>query len=221
VNSAGQIVGVFLTSTGDHSFLYFRNTRWVDRDQHSFITIDAPGASATRASGINNAGQIVGVLENSTGIHGFLYTRGKFTMIDVPGAEYTEAYGINNAGQIVGFSATSTVVSGFVYTNGSFATFEVPGSDESTTIPISINDTGQIVGTYELTTGTGIGSITTAYGFLATPVTAIFAGMPGKPSCIGKSVSALARQFGGLNNAALGHPSVRALEQAIMEFCEA
>ena len=56
-------------------------------------------------------------------------------------------------------------------------------------------------------------------GFVVPP---IFAGTPGKPKCFGKSVSALAKQFGGLNNAAstLGYPSVDALQNAIMEFCE-
>jgi hypothetical protein len=50
----------------------------------------------------------------------------------------------------------------------------------------------------------------------------VFAGTPGKPSCFDESVSALARQYGGLNGAAvaLGYPSVSALQQAIMEFCE-
>jgi hypothetical protein len=48
-----------------------------------------------------------------------------------------------------------------------------------------------------------------------------FAGTPGKANCHGQSVSALAKQFGGLNNAAaeLGYPSVDALQNAIMEFC--
>ena len=49
-----------------------------------------------------------------------------------------------------------------------------------------------------------------------------FAGTPGKSNCFGQSVSALARQYGGLNAAAaaLGYPSVRALQKAIMDFCE-
>jgi len=49
-----------------------------------------------------------------------------------------------------------------------------------------------------------------------------FAGTPGKANCHGKSVSALARQYGGLNAAAatLGYPSVQALQNAIMEVCE-
>jgi hypothetical protein len=49
-----------------------------------------------------------------------------------------------------------------------------------------------------------------------------FDGAPGSSNCFGQSVSALAQKFGGLNGAAddLGHPSVRDLQAAIMEFCE-
>jgi hypothetical protein len=50
----------------------------------------------------------------------------------------------------------------------------------------------------------------------------VFAGTPGKANCHGKSVSALALQFGGLNAAAadLGFTSVGALQDAILAFCE-
>jgi len=50
----------------------------------------------------------------------------------------------------------------------------------------------------------------------------MFAGTPGKANCSGKSVSTLARQFGGLNGAAaaLGYPSVEALQDAILAYCE-
>jgi hypothetical protein len=49
-----------------------------------------------------------------------------------------------------------------------------------------------------------------------------FAGTPGKANCLGQSVSALAREFDGLNEAAahLGYPSVGALQHAILTFCE-
>jgi len=48
-----------------------------------------------------------------------------------------------------------------------------------------------------------------------------FSGTPGKANCTGQSVSALAKQYGGLNNAAatLGYSSVSALQNAIMEYC--
>jgi hypothetical protein len=53
-------------------------------------------------------------------------------------------------------------------------------------------------------------------------VSPAFAGTRGKANCHGKSVSALAQQYGGLNNAAaaLGYSTVDALQNAIMEFCE-
>jgi 6-phosphogluconolactonase len=48
-----------------------------------------------------------------------------------------------------------------------------------------------------------------------------FAGTPGQPNCYGKSVSALAKKYGGLDAAAqaLGYPSVQALKNAIDSFC--
>jgi hypothetical protein len=51
----------------------------------------------------------------------------------------------------------------------------------------------------------------------------VFAGTPGKANCQGQSVSALAKQYGGPNNAAaaLGFDSVNALQEAIGDFCEA
>jgi hypothetical protein len=51
----------------------------------------------------------------------------------------------------------------------------------------------------------------------------VFAGTPGKSNCYGQSVSALAQQYGGLNNAAaaLGYPSVSALQNAVETYCEA
>jgi len=49
----------------------------------------------------------------------------------------------------------------------------------------------------------------------------VFAGIPEEANCHGKSVSALAQQFGGLNAAAaaLGFPSVSTLQDAIRAFC--
>lgn len=47
------------------------------------------------------------------------------------------------------------------------------------------------------------------------------AGIPGDPSCHGDSISALAKQFGGIRNAAsvLGFASVDALQDSFKEFC--
>jgi hypothetical protein len=49
----------------------------------------------------------------------------------------------------------------------------------------------------------------------------VFAGTPGTSNCYGQSVSAEARQFGGLNAAAaaLGFSNVNELQNAILAFC--
>ena len=58
----------------------------------------------------------------------------------------------------------------------------------------------------------------TGSGFVV-PIT--FAGMPGKPNCHGQSVSALAKQYGGLDAAAaaLGYSSVQVLQNAVAVYC--
>ena len=51
--------------------------------------------------------------------------------------------------------------------------------------------------------------------------TCVFAGTPGKANCHGKTVSALAQQFGGLDQAAitLGYQDVQTLQDAIQVYC--
>jgi YVTN family beta-propeller protein len=79
--------------------------------------------------------------------------------------------------------------------------------------------------TNTVTTTVPVGSDPFAFGvFIQQPAkpTPRFAGTPGKANCYGKSISALVRQYHGLNAAAaaLGFSSVRKLQQAILEFCE-
>jgi YVTN family beta-propeller protein len=67
-----------------------------------------------------------------------------------------------------------------------------------------------------------VGGFPIAYGIFIQP-TPRFAGTPGKANCHGQSVSALARQYGGLDAAAaaLGYSSVPVLQNAIAEHCAA
>ena len=68
-----------------------------------------------------------------------------------------------------------------------------------------------------------VGSDPQAFGIFIQPAKPAprFAGTPGKGNCYGQSVSALARQYHGLNGAApaLGFSGVRALQDAILAFC--
>ena len=73
-------------------------------------------------------------------------------------------------------------------------------------------------GTLVLDGGSGSGMVT-----FSAALAPVFAGTPGKANCHGTSVSALARQHGGLNAAAeaLHYPSVQALQDAITRYCAA
>jgi len=51
INDAGQIVGFYGGSTGNHGFLLSGGV---------YTSIDVPGAVETYAAGINDAGQVVG-----------------------------------------------------------------------------------------------------------------------------------------------------------------
>jgi probable HAF family extracellular repeat protein len=92
---------------------------------------------------------IVGEFNDSSRIHGFVFSNGNFTTLDPPGSLLTEALGINDTGQIVGVASR---VGGFLYSGGSFTPLNVPGA--FSTYPGDINDAGEIAGSFINTTGT-------------------------------------------------------------------
>ena len=160
INGAAQIVGGVFTS----GFLY---------NAGNFTFISA--GLSTSASGINDAGQIVGSYTNSVhGLfwHGFLDTAGNITTFDFPGANSTFANGINGSGQIVGSYSNNTDTHGFLDTGGSFTQIDVPGA--TSTEASGINDAGQIVGSFTNSTGT--------HGFLDTGGSFIQIDVPGATS---------------------------------------
>ena len=206
INNFGRIVGYYQnppTSPGI-GFLYSDGV---------FTKIVAPNSEGTQLYGINNAGQIAGtsypLAEGRP--HGFLYSNGTFSTIEAPGAVITYARGINDAGDIVGyFRMPDGSDHGYLFKSGSFSQVDVV--DASRTLILGNNDSGQIVGIYMDAAG--------QHGFLGNPAPT-FAGKRGEADCEGKSVSALARQYGGLPAAAaaLKLPGVQALRQAIEQYC--
>jgi probable HAF family extracellular repeat protein len=114
--SAGSGAGVFAHSSGKtHGFL-FPNPIFGPH----YLTLDDPLATnVTGASGINDAGQIVGNYTDASGIHGFLYNGGSYSTFDDPFAPTgTRAQGINGSGQIVGWysNASGSNAHGFLLT---------------------------------------------------------------------------------------------------------
>ena len=116
----------------------------------------------TAAFGINNNGEIVGVISDLTGYsHGFIgfaspgfNNQGSFqgSTFDVPfvGATDTRAYGINDGGLVVGQYLDGTGSHGFLYNSTSlaFSQINVPFQGASYTDATGINDSGQVIGNY-------------------------------------------------------------------------
>ncbi len=106
------------------------------------------------ASGINNAGQIVGNLSQIAGGVGqpFLYTlsSGMQPLNYAPNQPaITNATGINNSGQIIGLDSNNhaaiySLNTGMVQDLGSLSTLT-----NGQSFPVSISDSGQVAGLYE------------------------------------------------------------------------
>src|SRR4051794_3755750 len=109
INDAGQVAGTsfspgFPYQPASAAFLYSNG---------GMINL-TPFARFGGASGINNAGQVVGTFQDSTGpLHGFLYSNGRTTDLGTFGGNFALS-GINNAGQIVGTSDGNA----FIYSSG-------------------------------------------------------------------------------------------------------
>lgn len=138
------------------------------------------------------------VLLGSATIRATSFQSGIYTPINVPGAEGTTAVnGLNNLGEYVGTFANSTVQHGFLDNHGVFTTIDFPGSPR--TVPIGINDAGQIVGYYDATTTFGGSPITYTAAFLYTK--GVFITLPEPPRAIPPGLPGVEQTGIAINNA--------------------
>ncbi len=188
-------------------------------DSFSFASIDVPSATETGASGINDAGQIVGFFSDSdarSNRHGFLRASdGTFTTINVPGPNETWAYGINSAGQIVGdFDPGGLKIRCFLRaTDGAFTTIDVPGA--TITYACRINGTGQIVGTFV------VGPVLSGkfHGFVRTAGAITTLDVPGAAHTEAHGISGSGQIVGAFKDAGgKWHGYVRAADGAFTTF---
>jgi parallel beta-helix repeat protein/probable HAF family extracellular repeat protein len=109
-------------------------------------TIDYPGAVNTRATGINDAGDIVGFYADAAQkTHAFLLKQGKFTSLDFAGSTATQASAINSAGDIAGYYMYDDGLQhSFLYSAGTFTKIDVPGANF--TGALGLNDNREVVG---------------------------------------------------------------------------
>ena len=170
INDRGQVVGSYVSYINQvvkqHGFLL---------SEGIYITIDFPGAAGTEATGINDSGVVVGDYYDASGDeHGFLDDNGSYTeLLGFPGATSTVPLGINNSGQVVGaYFVGFNNEQGFLLSGGIYTTLHYPGpppypgAPPAVTIPMAINNSGQIVG---VSSGGGFllsGGIYTTINFL-------------------------------------------------------
>lgn len=153
INDSGQIAGYSsLDPTGaTEQLAYLRQTdgsyTLLDNAGH---TADLPTNFNSQATGVDNAGDVVGFYlptANNTS-DGFLIMHGttKPITLEFPGSTFTQALGINNLGQVVGFYMDAAGLShGFIWSHDNWTEVDAPGGGTATTVN-GINDKGEIVG---------------------------------------------------------------------------
>lgn len=173
INDAGVIVGIYTDFDGvAHPCRYTSEDGWSDIELPPEVSVGPqPGGFA---SGINNHGDIVGVAGkdwygDTARWRGFLLHHGTVTLLDAPsdlGPADTYAYAINDHGVIAGqYHENRTGPShGFLYRGGQWTQVDFPYSALPPSVPSwatitdtglgSINNEGQVVGSYWTSDGT-------------------------------------------------------------------
>lgn len=138
INSSSQVVGNYYDSSGyPHGFLFSGG---------GFTDIPGPaGSVVNEATGINDAGDIVGDFFNPSNgnFHGFILKGGVYRDLPVSGAYNTFGGGINATDEATFWWTDKAGYEQSVLWNGKkFTTINVPGM--ANTIALGINKTGQV-----------------------------------------------------------------------------
>jgi probable HAF family extracellular repeat protein len=144
-----------IKSAAAMAFVAMMATAQAAEAQYTYTKIMYPASTWTEASGINDAGQIVGTYTDTSGVaHGFLYQNGVYTKLDYPGKAHNYAFGIDDAGNVVG-SFSEVMPRGPYHAslrlNGVWSEYDFPGNE---TDGRAINTNGDIVGIYNAGYGT-------------------------------------------------------------------
>jgi probable HAF family extracellular repeat protein len=149
-------------------------------------TLTLPANVNSQATGIDNAGDIVGFyMPTAMTSNGFLLAAGstKAVPIQFPGSTFTQALGINNHGEIVGFyndAAGKTHGFTFSQATGTYTEIDAPGATATTVN--GVNDNGALVGFDVNAQGNTVGLLAQSTNFTATDLTtgqtSLSAGVP-------------------------------------------
>lgn len=156
VNSRGQVVGEYLGVDGArHGFRLSGGT---------YATIEFPQTNGGAATGINDSGQIVGTIGSSTPAASYFFDGSSYSKQEFPNNNFTQLWGLNNVGDFVGqVDSAQPPYRGFRRSGGSFTLIDFPDSPSSWDAR-SVNDLGQIVGSFT-------GKDGKIHGYQATPGT--------------------------------------------------
>jgi len=148
INNQHQVVGFLTVGNVLISFI-ISNFDPVAGNLGTADQVLVPGSLLTVATGVNDAGNVVGFyLDGQAQEHGFLLQGGAYTTIDFPGAIATEANGTNKHGDIVGdYTDGAGVVHGFTLMNGRFQDVDAPFATAGLSVR-GINDSRIVVGEY-------------------------------------------------------------------------
>ena len=114
---------------------------------YTFQTLQDPNATnGTFASGINDAGTVVGHYSVGFVNQGFIYQGGQYTTFDVNGGPTTPT-SINNAGTIAGYYTDANGLHGFTMAGSTLTTIDDPNAVHGTFV-FGINNQGVVGGYY-------------------------------------------------------------------------
>lgn len=160
INDSGQVVGISGATTGSRAFLWNPGPDGGMTDLGSLLPGTYSGFDYSRASDINNSGQVVGSSVSTVGgrsERAVLWQDGTITDLGALSDEYdrssSSASSINDSGQIVGASDVSPFNHHAVlWQNGSITDL---GSltDGHYSYAVDINNSGQVVGTSDAEEG--------------------------------------------------------------------
>jgi hypothetical protein len=146
LNNAGTAVGFYTDAMNvNHGFTLNQSTG-------KFTAVTPPGGGSVQVTGINAAGDITGIVVNTSGTTGFLRKGRHFSAFSFPSGSNTQPFGINNADQIVGsYQDGSGVMHGFLLsqplTHAQWTSIDDPNGIGSTVVN-GLNNKGDMVGFY-------------------------------------------------------------------------
>ena len=185
INDSGQVVGRVGSNSGQSAFLYSGGV---------MTDLELPGSIALD---INEIGQIVGnaKLTSSGYDRAFLYEGGVTLDLGTLGGAYSSAAGINASGQVAGQAAIDAAgtAHAFIYSGGVMHDLGALGTHSWGR---GINESGQVIGTVEVTVEGEDGDETSLRAALFANGTISDLGSLGGTVCEGQGINASGQAVG-------------------------